>query len=344
MERRCIAGCANEQADPAHRLEQAMFTKRTFLAALASAGCALPALAQSLLERPIKMVVAGGPGGPVDVLARLIAHSLRSMAALTVIIENNGVAGGMLAARSVARSDPDGHTLLFGNTSVFAVVPVAAKNAGYDPTKDLDAVAKVADGFQILIVAPDFPAKSVAELITYAKARPGELNFAAVHGTIPHLAAELLKLRAGIDLVHVPYKNEPESIAAVLSGQVHLSFVNVATILPLIAEGKVRALGVTTATRQPEMADVPTMIEGGLSDYIVTSFFGVAAPAGTPPHVIEQLNSAINQSLRSPDLQASLLKVGVRPAGGTPKEFEEFVETEMRKWSAIVRAAGFRMD
>jgi len=321
-----------------------MITKRTFLAALASADYALPALAQSLLQRPIKMVVAGGPGGPVDVLARLIAHSLRSTAALTVIIENNGVAGGMLAARSVARSDPDGHTLLFGNTSVFAVVPVAAKNAGYDPTKDLHAVAKVADGFQILIVAPDFPAKSVAELVSYAKAHPGELNFAAVHGAIPHLAAELLKLRAGIDLVHVPYKNEPESIAAVLSGQVHLSFVNVATILPLIAEGKVRALGVTTATRQPELADVPTMIEGGLSDYVVTSFFGVAAPAGTPPHVIEQLNSAINQSLRSPGVQASLLKVGVRPAGGTPKEFEEFVETEMRKWSAIVRAAGFKMD
>lgn len=275
-------------------------------------------------------------------LARLIAHSLGSTAGFTIIIENNGAAGGMLAARSVARSDPDGHTLLFGNTSVLAVIPVAAKNAGYDPTKDLRAVAKVADGFQILIVASDFPARSVAELVSYAKAHPGVLNFSAVHGTIPHLAAELLKLRAGIDLVHVPYKTEPESVAAVLSGQVHLCFVNVA--LPLIAEGKVRALAVTSATRQPELADVPTMIESGLSDYIVTSFFGVAAPAGTPPHVIEQLNSAINQGLRSPDLQASLLKVGVRPAGGTSKEFEEFVGTEMRKWSAVVRAAGFKMD
>jgi tripartite-type tricarboxylate transporter receptor subunit TctC len=321
-----------------------MITKRTFLAALASAGCALPALAQSLLQRPIKMVVSGGPGGPADVLARLIAHSLRSTAGLTVFIENNVVAGGMLAARSVARADPDGHTLLFGNTSVFAVIPVAARNAGYDPTKDLRAVAKVANGFQILIVASNFPAKSVAELVSYAKAHPGALNFAAVHGTIPHLAAELLKLRAGIDLVHVPYKTEPEMIAAVLSRQVHLCFVNVTTILPLIAEGKVRALAVTSAARQPELADVPTMIEAGLSDYIVTSFFGVAAPAGTPPHVIEQLNSAINQSLRSPEIQASLLKLGVRPAGGTPKEFEEFVATEMQKWSAVVQATGFKMD
>lgn len=321
-----------------------MLTKRTLLAALASAGYGVPAIAQSLLQRPIKMVVTGGPGGPADVLARLIAHSLVSTAALTVIVENNGVAGGMLAARSVAHSDPDGHTLLFGNTSVFAVIPVAAKNAGYDPTKDLRAVAMVADGFQILIVAPDLPAKSLAEFVSYAKARPGELNFAAVHGTIPHLAAELLKLRAGIDLVHVPYKNEPESIAAVLSAQVHLSFANVATILPLIAEGKVKALGVTSATRQPELADVPTMIEGGLSDYVVTSFFGMAAPAGTPPHVIEQLNSAINQSLRSPDVQARLSKLGVRPAAGTPKEFEELVATEMRKWSAVVKATGFKMD
>jgi tripartite-type tricarboxylate transporter receptor subunit TctC len=300
-----------------------MLTKRTFLAALAPAGCALPALAQSLRRRPIKMVVTGGPGGPADVLARLTAQSLGSTAGLTVIIENNGAAGGMLAARSVARADPDGHTLLFGNTSVFAVIPVAVKNAGYDPTKDHRAVAKVADGFQILIVASDFPAKSVAELISYAKAHPGALNFAAVHGALPHLTAEMLKLRAGIDLIHIPYKSEPESIAAVLSGQVHLCFANVATILPLIAEGKVRALGVTTATRQPELADVPTMLEGGLSDYVVTSFFGVAAPADTPPHVIEQLNSAINKSLRSPDVQASLLKVGIRPAGGTPRDFED---------------------
>jgi tripartite-type tricarboxylate transporter receptor subunit TctC len=321
-----------------------MLTKRTFLAALASAGYALPALAQSLSQRPIKMVVPGGPGGPADVLARLIAHSLQATAALTIVIENNGAAGGRLAARSVARSDPDGHTLLFGNTTVFAVIPVAARNAGYDPTKDLRAVAKVADGFQILIVASDFPAQSVAELVSYAKAHPGELNFAAVHGAIPHLAAELLKLRAGIDLVHVPYKNEPESITAILSRQVHLCFVNAATILPLIAEGKVRALGVTSATRQPELADVPTMIEGGLGDYVVTSFFGVAAPAGTPPEVIAQLNSAINQGLRSPDVQASLLKLGVRPAAATPKEFDEFVAAEMRKWSIVVRAAGFTMD
>jgi|tagenome__1003787_1003787.scaffolds.fasta_scaffold20918560_2 tripartite-type tricarboxylate transporter receptor subunit TctC len=321
-----------------------MLTKRTFLPALAWAGAALPALAQSLIQRPIKMVVPGGPGGLNDVFARLIAHSLGSTAGLTVIIENNGAAGGMLAARSVARADPDGHTLLLGNTSVFAVIPAAAKNPGYDPTKDFSAVAKVADGFQVLVVAPDFPAKLVAELISYAKAHPGELNVAAVHGTIPHLAAELLKLRAGINLVHVPYKTESEMIAAVISGQVHLSFVNVATILPLIADGKVRALGVTTATRQPELADVPTMIEGGLSDYVVTSFFGVAAPAGTPPRIVEHLNSAINQSLRSPDVQAGLLKAGVRPAGGTPKEFEAFVRTEMEKWSAVVKAAGFTMD
>jgi tripartite-type tricarboxylate transporter receptor subunit TctC len=319
-----------------------MLTKRAFLAALASAGCALPALTQS--SRPIKMVVTGGPGGPADVLARVVAHGLRTTAALTVIVENNGAAGGMLAARSVARADPDGHTLLFGNTTVFAVLPVAAKNPGYDLSKDFRAVAKVADGFQVLIVAPSFAAQSVAEFVRQAKAHPGALNFAAVHGAIPHLAAELLKLRAGIDLVHIPYKNEPESIAAVLSGQVQLCFVNVATILPLIAEGKVRALAVTSATRQPELATVPTMLESGLSDYVVTSFFGVAAPAGTPPDVVAQLNAAINQSLRSPDVQASLLKLGVHPAGTTPKAFEELVETETRRWSAVVRAAGFKVD
>jgi tripartite-type tricarboxylate transporter receptor subunit TctC len=319
-----------------------MFTRRAFLTALASAACALPVLAQS--SRPIKMVVTGGPGGPTDVLARVIAHSLRSTSDLTVIVENNGAAGGMLAARSVARSDPDGHTLLFANTTVFAVLPVAAKNAGYDLSKDFRTVAKVADGFQVLIVDPGFPAKTVPELVRHAKAHPGTLNFAAVHGAIPHLAAELLRLHAGIDVVHIPYKSEAESITAVLSGQVQLCFVNVATILPLIAEGKVRALAVTSATRQPELADVLTMLESGLSDYVVTSFFGVAAPAKTPPDVIARLNSAINQGLRSPDVQASLAKLGVRAANTTPKEFEEFVEAETRKWSAVVRAAGFKVD
>jgi tripartite-type tricarboxylate transporter receptor subunit TctC len=322
----------------------AMLTKRTFLAALASAGYAVPALAQPLLQRPVKLIVSGGPGGPADVVARVTAHSLRATSALTVVIENNGAAGGMLAARSVARADPDGHTLLFGNTTVFAVLPVAARNPGYDPLRDLRVIAKIAEGFSVLVVAPDFPARSVTELVRYAKARPGELNFAAVHGAIPHLAAELLKSRAGVDLVHIPYRNEPESITAVLSGQAHLCFVNAATILPLVAEGKVRALGVTSATRQPELADVPTMIEGGLVDYVVTSFFGVAAPAGTPPGVIEQLNTAINQGLRLPDVQASLRKLGVRPAGGAPGEFEEFVAAEMQKWSTVVRAAGFKVD
>jgi tripartite-type tricarboxylate transporter receptor subunit TctC len=319
-----------------------MLTKRAFLAALGSAAYAVPARAQS--SRPIKIVVTGGPGGPADVLARVIAHSLRATSGLTAIIENNGAAGGMLAARFVARSDPDGHTLLFGNTTVFAVIPVAARNAGYDLSKDFRAVAKVADGFQILVVAPDFPAKSIPELVRYAKAHPGELNFAAVHGALPHLAAELLKLRAGIGLVHIPYKNESESIAAVLSGQVHLCFVNVATILPLIAEGRVRALAVTSATRQPELADVPTMLESGLSDYVVTSFFGVAAPAATPPDVIVRLNSAINRCLHSPDVQASLAKLGVRPAAITPTEFEEFVAAETRKWSAVVTASGLTLD
>jgi len=321
-----------------------MLQRRAFLCGLAGTAYGLPARAQLASQRPIKLVIPGGAGGPADVLARVIAQHLRSTSGLTAIIENYSGGGGRLAARSVARSDPDGHTLLFGNTTVFSVLPVAAKNAGYDLSRDFQVIAKVADGFQVLIVAADSSARSVADLIQHAKAHPSALNVAVIPGAIPHLAAELLKLRAGIDLVHIPYKSEAESIGAVLSGQVQLCFVNVATILPLIAEGRVRALGVTSAARQPDLAGVPTMIEGGLTDYIVTSFFGVAAPAKTPADVIAQLNSAINRVLRLPDVQESLAKLGVLPASTTPKEFEEFVEAETQKWSAVVKASGFKLD
>jgi tripartite-type tricarboxylate transporter receptor subunit TctC len=252
--------------------------------------------------------------------------------------------GGIVAARSVARAAPDGHTLFFGNTTTFAIIPAISKNPGYDPHQHFAPVAKIADTFQVLVVEPRNPVESVRDLIAHAKADPGRLNFGAVYGAMPHLAGELLKTSAGLDIVHVSYKTEPETLTGILGRQIQLSFPNVATALPLIREGRLRALAVTSATRRRELADVPTMIESGVTGYVATSFFGVAAPAGTPTAVVARLNVAINQGLAGSEMQTDLAKFGAAAATGTPEEFARFIVAERQKWTAVAASAGIKID
>lgn len=328
--------------------EEAMLTKRAILLAVAGLSVGMtgtcPVSAQSYPHRLIKMVVPGAAGGPADVLARLAAHGLQSRLGQSVMIENIAGAGGILAARAVARAAPDGHTLLLGNTSIFSVIPATSRNPGYDPAKDFAPIAKFADAYQILVVEPSFPAASLPELINYAKHNPGKLDVAATYGTIPHLAAEMFKSAAGIDITHVPHKSEPESITAILGKQIHLCFINVSTALPLIKEGRLRALAITSATRQPELPQVPTMIEGGVAGYVVTTFVGVAARVGTPADIVGMLNGTINQVLASAEMQANFARLGVRVSIGTPQEFAAFIAAETRKWTAVATDAGIRID
>jgi tripartite-type tricarboxylate transporter receptor subunit TctC len=295
-------------------------------------------------QKSVKVVVPGGPGGPTDILARIIADRLQTALKQSVIIENNPAGGGIVAARSVARATPDGHTLLFGNTTIFAIIPATSKNPGYDPQQHFAPVAKVADTFQVLVVEPGFPAKSVRDVIARAKADPGRLNYGAVYGAMPHLSGELLKSSAGLDIVHVPYKTEPETLTGILGKQIQLSFPNVATALPLVREGTLRALAVTSAVRRAELPDVPTMVESGVADYIATSFFGVAAPASTPKPIVAKLNNAINQALASSEMQASLARFGAAASTGTPLEFATFIATERQKWAAVAALAGIKID
>jgi tripartite-type tricarboxylate transporter receptor subunit TctC len=295
-------------------------------------------------QKVVKVVVPGGPGGPTDILARIVADRLQTALKQSVIIENIPSGGGIVAARSVARATPDGHTLLFGNTTTFAIIPATSKSPGYDPDQHFVPVAKVADTFQVLVVEPGFPAKSVRDVIARAKADPGRLNYGAVYGAMPHLAGELLKSRAGLDIVHVPYKTEPETLTGILGKQIQLSFPNVATALPLFREGTLRALAVSSAVRRAELPDVPTMIESGVTDYVATSFFGVAAPAGTPTTIVAKLNSAINQALTSNEVQASLAKFGAAASAGTPLEFTTFIAAERQKWTAVAASAGIKID
>jgi tripartite-type tricarboxylate transporter receptor subunit TctC len=299
-----------------------------------------PAVAQVYPNKVIKLIVPAGPGGPTDILGRLVGDRMSAALGQPVVIDNRGGGGGAIAARAVASAEPDGYTLLFGNTATLANIPAVSKSAGYDPTKNLAAVAKVMDSYMLLVVRPDAPWKSVAELVAYAKANPGKLNHgAAGAGNLTHLGGELLKVKAGIDFVAVQYKSSAEFNTALLGGQIDLAFDNV-TSRPFIDSGQLRALAVTSATRQADFPNVPTMIEAGVPDYVMTAFFGVAAPAGTPAPVIARLNEVINDALRTEALQSALKKLGAAPTIESPEQFSAFIAAEMRKWSEI----GIKVD
>jgi tripartite-type tricarboxylate transporter receptor subunit TctC len=311
----------------------------------AMACAAEPARAEGYPSKVIKLVVPAGPGGPTDLLARLIAERMAAALGQAVIVDNRGGAGGAIAARAVAAAEPDGYTLLFGNTATLANIPAVSKSAGYDPTKNFAAVAKIMDSYMLLVVRPDFPARTVGELAAMAKANPGKLNHgAAGAGNLTHLSGELLKVRAGVDFVAVQYKSSAEFITALLGGQVQFAFDNVTSLRALIDEGKLRALAVTSAERQTDFPAVPTMTEAGVPDYVVTAFFGVVAPAGTPPAIVARLNAVINDGLKTDTLRESLKKLGAEATIASPEQFAAFIAAEMRKWTEIAAVAGIKVD
>jgi len=304
-----------------------------------------PAQAQSYPSKPIKLIVPAGPGGPTDVLARLVGDRMTAALGQPVVVDNRGGAGGAIAAKAVAGAEADGYTLLFGNTATLANIPAVSKGAGYDPTKNFAAVAKVMDSYMLLVVRPDAPWKSVAELVAYAKANPGKLNHgAAGPGNLTHLAGELLKVKAGIDFVAVQYKSSAEFLTALLGSQVDLAIDAALGLRPLLLDKKVRPLALTSATRQDDFPDVPTMMEAGVPDYVVTAFFGVVAPAGTPPAVVAKLNGAINDALATDALRESLRKLAAKPSIGTSDAFGAFIAAEYAKWKGISDSAGIKVD
>ena len=319
---------------------------RRLLVAVVAAACAAgSALAQSYPAKPIRIIVGFSPGGPADVMARLIAQKMPAALGQSLIIENRPGAGGSIAAKSVAESEPDGYTLLLGNTSTLVISPLVYRNVGYDPVKAFVPVAQLGTTSNLLIVSPSVQAKSVAELIALAKAAPGRLNYSSPGvGTPPHLIGELFKQRAGIDIVHVPYKGGGHASQGVIAGEVQLIFENPATSLPLIQGGQVRGLAVTSEARNPQAPGLPTMIESGLPDFISVSFTGVVAPAGTPPGVVARLNGAINEALKSSEVSAALTKLSVEPRIGSSEEFSGFLAREREKWGALVRSAGVRVE
>jgi len=306
-------------------------------------GAATPARAQPYPTRVIKLVTPFTPGGPVDVMARLVADRL-SQNLGTVVVDNRPGAGGTIGSRFAAAAEPDGYTLLLGTSTTLAASPALYKNIGYDPIKSFAPVAMVSSVPLALVVAPTVPAKTVGELIAYAKAHPGKLNYGAPTGVLPHLTAEMFKHAAGVDIVHVPYKGAATAITDLLSGQIDLAFEPYSVLLGHIHEGRVRALAVTGATRSAELPDTPTMIESGLSGFISVSWSGVVAPTGTPAEIVAKLNAAVNAGLATPETQARLARLGAAPMIGTPAEFAALIAAETPKWAAVVKAAGIRIE
>jgi tripartite-type tricarboxylate transporter receptor subunit TctC len=308
-------------------------------------GCA-GAFAQSYPAKPIRLVVPYPAGGPLDIMARAIGQKLTEAWHQPVVVDNRAGAGGNIGADLVAKSAPDGYTLLMGAVATQAINPALYSKIPYDPIKDFTAVALVAQVPNILVVNPSVPAKSVKELIALARAKPGSLNFASGStGSTGHLAGELFNTMAGVKMVHIPYKGAAPAMADLLSGQVQLMFDNLASSLPNVKAGKLHALAVTTLARSPAVPDLPTIAESGLPGFDLTTWFGLLVPAGTPHDIVVKLNAEIVRALDSKDMRERLEKMGAEPPpDNTPEHFAAFIRSEAEKYAKVVKASGARVD
>ncbi len=299
------------------------------------------ALAQAYPSKSLRFIVPFAPGGSTDIFARLIGERLAIALGQPVVIENRGGAGGNIGAEAVAKSPPDGYTLLMATTGVMSINNALYRDMSFDAAKDLEAVIFSASITNVLIVPADSPLKSVGELIAAAKTAPGTLTFASSGaGASTHMSAELFKLMAGVDLMHVPYKGSGQAMPDVISGRVSLMFENMPGAVSYIKGGKLRVLAVTGLKRSSVLPQVPTVAESGVPDYESLSWSGIAVAAGTPREVISRLNREINSILATPEMRQKLADQGAEAIGGTPEAFAEHIRSEREKWSRVIRSAG----
>jgi tripartite-type tricarboxylate transporter receptor subunit TctC len=319
--------------------------RREFLTAtVLSIGLGLtPAAAQTYPTKPIKMIVPYTPGSPVDVLARVITQQVSARIGQPIIIDNRPGAGTTIGTKIAAESAPDGYTLLIAATS-FIISASLYPKLDYDPVKSFAPVAMLAVSPQTMVIATSVPAKTVPEFVAYAKAHPGELNFGFGLGTLPQILGESFRAETGTDIVSIPYKGGAQAVTDMLGGRIQMNFGTQATLLQLIRDNKVRALAVTTETRAKELPEVPTMIESGLPQLSLSFSAGFLAPAGTPPAIREKLNAEINEAMKSPELAASLNKLGFEPQFWSVQQYGAFLAAEMQKWPAIVKASGVQPE
>ncbi len=306
------------------------------------AAASLPAHAQTYPSRPIRMLVPSTPGGSVDTLARTIAPRLAEKWGQQVVVDNRAGAGGSIAGEMTAKAPPDGYTLMMGTIAATAT-NVSLQKINYDPLRDFAPVTLVATQNLMLVVHPSVPAKSVKELIAVAKAKPGQLSFASAgNGTGGHLSGELFKLLAGIDMLHVPYKGVAPALVDVVAGQVSMTFASLISGTPQYKSGRLRALAVTGAKRSVALPELPTMQEAGVKGYESSTWYGVIAPAGTPPEIINKLNAEIVGILKQPEIFERLSQEGAEPVGNTPQQFAAHIKSEIEKWRKVIQAAGIK--
>jgi len=303
---------------------------------------AAEARAQPYPNKPIKIIVPLTAGSPVDVVGRLVGNHLSAALRQPVIVENRPGAGATIGAKAVATADPDGYTLLH-TAANHVIAPSAFKNLTYDPFKDFAPIGATATSPFVVVVTPKLPIKTVAELVAYSKANPGTLNWGFGLGTSPHLIGELFKHLTKADIASIPYKGGANAVTDILAGQIHMNVGTTATIVPLVNAGKLRAIAVIGEGRYADLPDVPTMAESGVP-LSFTFWTGLLAPAATPPDVLHKLNATLNEVLASPELKASMAKLGLLPKPGTPQQFGAFLEAEAREWAQAVGLTGVKIE
>jgi tripartite-type tricarboxylate transporter receptor subunit TctC len=325
-----------------------MLIRRASLAALPGLlALARPALAQGTFpDRSLRLVVPFPAGGATDALARVIAQAMTAALGQPVAVENRAGAAGAIGAEAVARAAPDGHSFLMSTSSTHAVLPAVQPRMPYDAEKDFASIGLVATATNILIASPKLPANSVAELIALAKSRPGTLNFASSGtGTVTHLIGEMFRMRAGIQVEHVPFRGGVQSVPGLVDGSIQFLFDSVVWSLPLIREGRIKGLAVTSSRRSALAPDMPTVAESGLPGFEGDTWFGLSAPAGTPPAALAKLSGALQAALRAPGTAEALARFGAEPAAdASPGAFDALIAADKAKWGAVVREAGAKVE
>jgi tripartite-type tricarboxylate transporter receptor subunit TctC len=314
-----------------------------FLRALATALSLLPApsvVAQDFPNRPIRLIVPFPPGGPIDIFARVIGQRMSELTKQTVLIDNRGGQGGVLGIDALAKAKPDGYTIAIASAGSLAISPSMEKIA-YDPLKDLQAITLIARVPEMLVVASNVPARNMSELVALAKAEPGKLNFASSGpGSLPHLAGELLKLTAKIDIVHVPYRGAAPAINDLLGHQVQMVFLDLPVLLPHIRSGALRAIAIGAHERAPAAMEVPTTAEVGMPDLQTENWYGMVAPTGTPAAIVKALNRIATEAIGDPAVKEKLVSQGATLIADSPEQFHQFLDTEIAKWAKVIKDAG----
>ena len=301
--------------------------------------------AETYPSKSLQIIVSFAPGGGVDSVARIVGHKLTESLGQPVLVDNRPGASGMIGTDVAAKALPDGYTLLLGTQTVLVVAPILYGKAAFDPLKLFAPVALIGSTPLILVTNPAVPAKSVKELIALAKAKPGELDFGSGGvGTTPHMAGELFNSMAGIKVVHVAYKGEAPALTDIMGGHLHMMFSNMSACLPHIKAGKIRGLAVSSLERVAAAPDIPTVAESGVPGFEAETWFGLLAPAGTPPEIVKRLNADVLKALTKPDVKEKLASLGLTIAGSTPEKFSGYIKSEYGKWAKVIKDAGIKME